>query len=174
MWFDDVTYVDIDKRTPRFFAEEEAVADLVRTKRAAHNALNSRTPSVSFHHLDCSTPLPIEMGSVNLLISMYAGFISEHCTKYLRKGGLLLCNNSHGDASLASLDPTLHLLAVVNCRDEKYSLITTDLDSYLQPKRGTPPTAEELHGLQRGIAYVRTPSLYVFQVERTEPVATQG
>ena len=42
--------------------------------------------------------------SFDLLISQYAGFVSQHCKKYLKIGGILLVNNSHGDASMAKLD----------------------------------------------------------------------
>ena len=39
-------------------------------------------------------------GRVDVLLSQYAGFISEPCKGYLRAGGVLVANNSHGDARL--------------------------------------------------------------------------
>lgn len=52
----------------------------------------------------------------DLLISLYAGFVSEHCTCHLRNGGLLLVNSSHGDAAMASIDDRYRLVGVVSSR----------------------------------------------------------
>ena len=38
---------------------------------------------------------------VDLLVSLYSGPLSGHCTPYLRVGGMLLANASHGDVALA-------------------------------------------------------------------------
>ena len=38
----------------------------------------------------------------------------EHARRYVRQGGWLLANTSHGDASLAALDLSLRLTAVVH------------------------------------------------------------
>ncbi|MFX0037200.1 MAG: hypothetical protein ACFE9I_16330 [Candidatus Hermodarchaeota archaeon] len=35
---------------------------------------------------------------------MYAGFVSQSCKEYLKVGGILLTNNSHGNASMAYID----------------------------------------------------------------------
>ena len=53
-------------------------------------------------------------GSVELVISQYAGFVSENCKRYLPRGGYLIANNSHGDAGLASCDREFKFVAVVN------------------------------------------------------------
>lgn len=108
VWFDDVTYLDIDDRAPRFFDETDAVDDLVRTKRRALD-LPDRSAAIAFHHLDYREPVPEPDESFDLLVSLYAGFISEHCTQHLRVGGTLLVNPSHGDAAMASIDPRYEL-----------------------------------------------------------------
>lgn len=92
VWFDDVTYVDTDRRAAGFFARSGEVARLVAAKRTAPG------PAVRFHGMDYRTRMPVEDCSVDLLISLYAGFVSEHCARYLRPGGVLLVNNSHGDS----------------------------------------------------------------------------
>ncbi len=38
---------------------------------------------------------------VDLIISQYAGFVGQETKRYLKEGGILLCNDSHGDATLA-------------------------------------------------------------------------
>ncbi len=163
VWFDDVTYVDLDKRAARFFATTGQVADLVAAKRAAVGRRQGDPTGIAFHHADYADELPIEDGSIDLLVSLYAGFISEHCTRYVRPGGLLVANNSHGDASMASLDPANELVAVVRSVDGGYRATTADPDRDLRPKRGHHPTVDELHQLGRGIAYTRPAFAYVFR-----------
>ena len=163
IWFDRVTYVDVDERAARFFAQTSQVDDLVAAKREAAGNRSGSDPTIDFHPLDYRTDLPVEDGSVDLLVSLYAGFISEHCTRYLAPGGLLVTNNSHGDASMATLDPDYRLVAVVQTGDGRYQASTDDLDTYLRPKQGRSPTVDELHEIGRGIAYTRSAFVYVFR-----------
>ncbi len=163
VWFDDVTYVDMDKRAAKWFTHRADVDDLIRAKREQATSASGAAPTWAFHHGDYREPLPIEHGSIDLLVSLYAGFISEHCTRYLRPGGLLLANNSHGDVSMATLDPGYRLQAVVTTAQGDYRVTTADLETYLQPKRGAAPTREELHATHRGIAYTKSPFAYVLQ-----------
>ena len=63
------------------------------------------------------------------------GFIAEPCSRYLRPGGWLLVNPSHGDAAIAAIDPRYQLVGVVQSRAGDYSVSKRNLDSYLIPKR---------------------------------------
>ena len=168
MWFDDVTYVDIDKRANRWFGEHQQVAELIASKRTAAGidgagVDGAGNPAFRFHHLDYREELPLEDGSFDLLISLYAGFISEHCSRYLKPGGLLLANNSHGDADMAALDPGNELIAVILSADGRYRLSTNNLDRYLIPKRGNPPTVAELHASNRGVGHTTSAFAYLFR-----------
>lgn len=163
VWFDDVTYVDVDKRAARFFAQTDAVNALIEAKRSAAGNATAAAPKATFHQLDYRNDLPIDVGTLDVLVSMYAGFITEHCTRYLRPGGLIVTNNSHGDASMASLDPNNQLIAVITSSHGQYRYRENDLDSYLAPKRGTPPTIDELHRVNRGVAYTKPAFGYVFR-----------
>ena len=98
-----------------------------------------------------------------LLVSLYAGFVSEYCTRFLQPGGWLLANSSHGDAAMASIDPRYRLGAVVDAGSGTYTVSDRDLDSYLIPKRPTEITPQFLHQTGRGIAYTRSPSAYLFE-----------
>ncbi|MDH3499719.1 MAG: hypothetical protein OEM97_06325, partial [Acidimicrobiia bacterium] len=80
-----------------------------------------------------------------MLISLYAGFVSEHCSRYLRPGAHLLVNSSHGDAAMASIDSEFALAAVVHARAGRYSVSDRQLDQYLQPTRPAAVTVEQLH-----------------------------
>ncbi len=156
--FPSVTYVDVDRRAERFFADTDGTDEIITASVA-----DDRPRSVTFLHRDYRDGLDLQEQSFDLLISLYAGFISEHCTRYLRVGGRLLVNSSHGDAAMASIDPRYELVAVITSRDDRYRVDATDLDTYLIPKNSQAITAELLHELGRGIAYTRSPFAYLFR-----------
>jgi len=115
-----VTYVDTDARAARFFADPDLVeAELVGRTRPGGGE------RVRFLAADYTEPLDVAEGSVDLLISLFAGPLSDHARRYPRPGGWLLANSSHGDASLAALDPTLRQVAVAHDRGGHYR-VTTD------------------------------------------------
>lgn len=161
VFFDEVRYVDSDKRAPRFF-EQPALAALIADKRAQlQRPMGGR---VSFEHRDYRTALSIADGSVQLLISLFAGFVSAHCTRYLAPGGHLLVNDSHGDASMASLDPVMALVGVLLEGEDGYHVSTEELGTYLLPSRGSGPSRASLHQDGRGPNYTRKPFAYLFQL----------
>ncbi len=151
------TYVDMDQRAKRFFADREGVSELLTELGA------SGVPEFEFIHGDYAGPLPIPERSVDLLVSLYAGFVSEHCARYLAVGGHLLVNSSHGDAAMASIDERFRLLAAVEQRDRRTRIQSDGLDEYLVPKRPTEVTRELLHRTGRGVAYTRSPFAYLFE-----------
>lgn len=152
-----VTYVDTDRRAARYFADEELVAAELDGR-----ILPGSGTEVTFLQADYTAPLPFPDGQFDLLISLYAGPVWENCRQYLAPTGLLLANTSHGDASLAALDPTLQLAAAVVHRAGSYRLDTTNLDSYLIPKRPAAANPATIRGQGRGIAYTRSAFAYVF------------
>ena len=156
--FPSVVYVDTDPRAGRFFADPDLVAAELagRTRPGAGS-------EVRFIGADYTHQLDLAEGSVDLLISLFAGPVWQHCGRYLRAGGWLLANTSHGDASLAALDPTVRLSAVVHHRDGRYRLTTDRLDRYLIPKRPERAHAEAIRANGRGIAYTHTAFAYLFQ-----------
>ncbi len=117
-----------------------------------------------FLHADYTADLPLRDADFDLIISLYAGFVWEHCRRHLAPGGLLLANTSHGDASLAALDPDLTLVAAVHHRGDSYRVDTADLDAFLVPKVAASATADLIHRRGRGVAYTRTAFAYVFRL----------
>lgn len=154
-----VTYVDVDRRAARFFDDAEGVAEILR----GHD-VDPADRYWTFLGSDYTEPLAVPDASCDLLISLYAGPVSEHCTRYLRLGGLLLVNSSHGDAALASLDPRYALEAVVLSRPGGYVASTADLAGHLVPKRAVEVTRELIHETGRGVAYTRPAAAYVFRL----------
>lgn len=156
--FPDVTYVDSDARAKRFFADGSGVERIV-----AANKRYGGPSRFTFIHADYGSDLGFPGEGFDLLVSLYAGFVSRACKQHLRTGGLLLANNSHGDAGMASIDPDFELAAVVEKRDGAYRPSTQSLDRYLIPKRNERVTAALLQRMGRGVAYTRSPATYVFR-----------
>lgn len=154
--FESVTYLDLDKRTPGFFADRKGVAEII----AAHDG--PVDPHVSFIHGDYTRPIDLPPQHFDLLVSLYAGFVSEHCTEHLKLGGSLLVSPSHGDAAMAHLDPRYELAAVVIARAGDYRVSTDKLNGYLVPKKPQDISVESLHATGRGIGYTISPFAYVF------------
>ena len=150
-------FVDSDRRAVRFFADP-AVRDYVNRRK-----VYAEEPRIRFHRADYVQELPEAEESYDLLISQYAGFVSQHCKQYLKVGGILLANNSHGDASMAWLDQDFALVAAINRRGERFSLVETNLASYFVPKRDHPITREYLERTKRGVAYTRSAYAYAFR-----------
>ncbi len=153
-----VTYVDTDVRARRFFAASDEVA-----QGLAGRARAGTGEEVRFLAADYTQPLDVAPESMDLLISLYAGPVSEHCRPYLRRGAWLLANASHGDASLAALDPSWRLVAVVQHRGDRYRLVTDRLEDYLVPTRPDDADPERIRATGRGIAYTRPAFAYLFQ-----------
>lgn len=155
----EMIYVDSDKRAETFFCTPEA-----KHYVSAHKVYVEPT-QITFIRSDYSLPLNIPEGWSDLLISQYAGFVSQSCKQYLRSGGYLLVNNSHGDASMANIDPEFSLVGVFLKTQGKYRLKQTDLDSYMVPKRAIEVTREYLEDTQRGVGYTKPAASYVFRYE---------
>lgn len=156
--FPAVTYVDVDDRADRFFADVDGVAEII-----ASTIGSSADRDVRFLHRDYRDELALAEGTFDLLISLYAGFVSEHCTRYLKVGGMLLVNPSHGDAAMASIDGRYQLWAAVTSAAGRYRIDRSRLDQYLIPKRDTDVTAELLHERGRGIDYTKPAFAYLFE-----------
>lgn len=156
--FPSVVYVDNDRKAKWFFSHAEEVNELV-----ARHKKYDREPAVEFLGKSYNGPLGLPENSFDLLISQYAGFISEACRPYLKLGGLLLANNSHGDAALASLDPHFELVAVVLGPAKAPRISFKALEQYFQPKKPVRLSREEVKKMGRGIGYTHPAQAYLFR-----------
>ena len=160
--FAQMTYVDSDRNAARFFASDAP------SKLISENVAEDAAHRFSFFAQDYRDPVPVADESVDLLVSQYGGFVSEVCTRYLAPGGYLVANNSHGDAGVAACSDHYRLVGVVDRRDDRWALRTTDLASYFEPKSTKVPRdptelRDHILKLGRGIGYTKTATDYVFQ-----------
>ena len=154
-----VVYIDSDKHAIRFF-QGETLGELVERKEY------SEAPRIVFHGIDYKNLMDDYRSRFDLLISQYAGFISGVCKPYLKQGGYLLVNNSHGDAGMASIDRDYQLIATLHRLKGHYRLSTTSLKDYFIPKKDIKVTRELLLERKKGVGYTRTATLYLFQKVR--------
>lgn len=155
--YPSVTYVDTDKRTPKFFADIDGIREIISSE------IGPLSAEVAFIHGDYTEDLNLADQSFDLLVSLYAGLVSEHCTHYLRIGGVLLVAPSHGDAAMASIDDRYELDGVVTSRSGVYRVKDENLDSYLIPKSPIQLTPDLVRQKQRGIPYTKTTFAYLFR-----------
>lgn len=155
--FSDTAYVEMDKRARKYFEHSE-LKEFVSSRKDY-----SGEAKIRYYAQDYQNEIEGEDERYDLLISQYAGFISKHCKRYLKIGGILLVNNSHGDASMASIDDSYEFIAVVLKSGSKHRLSEENLSEYFVPKKEVDLTEEYLEKIQKGIGYKKTASSYIFQ-----------
>lgn len=156
--FADVTYVDSFRGTNKFFESEEVTEFVKENKEYEEN------PKFTYHHQNYHKDLPEKLKSFDVVISQYGGFVGQATKKYLKKGGIFVCNNSHGDASLASIDEEFELITVYNRKsDEKFTISEKNLQEYLIPKKKIESIKKFVEEKMGGIGYTKSPSGYIFR-----------
>lgn len=153
-----VVYVDLDRKAKRFFSKKAAVAEFIEA-----NKIYEGEASFDFYAADYGSDFLEDGETFDLVISQYAGFISHACKKHLKKGGILLANNSHGDAGVAYHDPDYQFIAVAKKFQEKWRLSEKDLEQYFIPKKPIEVSKAYLMTLSRGLGYKKTAEAYVFR-----------
>ena len=81
-------------------------------------------------------------GSFDLLVSLNAGFISQHCRHFLKPGGFLLANNGHYDAARAYVDPCYRLVGAFDGGSLLLESSYPNLSSHFRTAKGEALTLE--------------------------------
>jgi hypothetical protein len=153
----DVTYVDSFKGTIKFFNKMDSVQALLdKNKEYSQNA------HFTFYGQDYHQP--IKTKKVDLILSLFAGFVGQATKQYLKPQGILLANDSHGDASLAYLDADFVFIGVI----ENNRFTSQSLEQYFSFKRKRPIDTEKILRTMKGPTYSIQPDLYVFQYHPKE------
>lgn len=159
--FPNVTYADSFKNTFKFFESADTLEYLRKNKEYPQE------PIFRFYQQNYNKPFKKLNEEFDLVISQYAGFVGQSVKFYLKKGGCLVCNNSHGDATMAALDPDYEFIAVYSRKtDEEFSISDKNLTDYLKPKSGIEPTKKQINKTMKGVAYTKSPSGYIFRKVR--------
>ncbi len=109
LYIPNVTYIDNYNGTNKFFRE-----NMLLTKKYLRENKNYKEPlNLKFVFNDYEENIP-DIKKADAVISLFSGLAGQKTKHYLKKDGILFCNDSHGDATLASLDEDYELIAVMN------------------------------------------------------------
>jgi hypothetical protein len=151
----NMTYIDNFKGAIQFFQSNDEIINYIETHKAYSSA-----STLQFYGNDYYDELPIE--PVELIISQYAGFVGQATKRYLKQGGILLANDSHGDATLAYLDPDFQFIGVVS---NSSKIAYTDLDQYFTFKRERPIDRTKVIKTMKGPKYQTVALNYIFRYQ---------
>ncbi len=151
----DVTYIDNFKGAIRFFKKMSEIENYVNKNKNYQEKCK-----IEFWGTDYNDEL--NLGKKDMIISQYAGFAGQATKRYLKKGGILLCNDSHGDATLAYLDGDFELVGVINQRN---TLSTKQLDKYFVLKKDSQIDEEEVRSTMKGPKYKVQAANYIFKLK---------
>jgi hypothetical protein len=155
--FPDVVYIDSDENAKIFFNDPQ-LKDFIKQRKEYPQAAQ-----LIYYCRDYRKPVKELINQFDLMISQAAGFIAEPCKPYLKSGGMLLVNNSHGDAGKASIDQDYQSIGVFHKSRSKYTFSNKSLEQYFIPKKRITVTREYLHKIKKGVGYTKTASLYLFR-----------
>lgn len=156
-YISQMTYIDLDKRCERFFSSQKVLNFIDERKQYSGQC------EIEFFKADFTKKLELKKNYYNLLLSFYAGFISQNCKQFLKKGGILVVNNSHGDAPLAYLDADFRLISVVKRNGTRFSISDKNLSDYFQLKNGKLPDKEKIISTMKGPGYKKSAYAYIFK-----------
>ncbi len=159
LFISEMTYIDSDRRLSAFF-EDSKVREFI-----AENKVYPQDPVIDWYQSDYSEKLPVQKGIFDVMFSFYAGFISQICKGYLKEGGIIVCNNSHGDSSLASVDKDYQLVAVIRRNIDNFTISKENLDTYLIKKDGTPIDREKVIKRMVGENFTKKAFAYIFRYQ---------
>ncbi|MGD6851180.1 MAG: hypothetical protein ACQCN6_03880 [Candidatus Bathyarchaeia archaeon] len=123
--FPFVVYVDSLSNIKRMFDDPQLI-EYIRK----HSKISE--PCIKAHETDYRQKINEEEDSFDLILSLNSGFVSQYCSKYLKKNGLLLANNGHYDAIKAYTDKENY--KVTGIFPNSSTLKVKDLDAYFLTK----------------------------------------
>lgn len=154
----EVIYVDTDKKAIKFFENEKEIINFVN-----NNKVYTESSIVKFQAKDYWSEISIPYGYADLLISQYAGFVSQACKKYLKKGGILLVNDSHGDATMARVDEDYNFIGVLKYANGEFFVENKELEKYFIIRGGRGIDIDVVKNSMKGPKYKTVSGYYIFK-----------
>lgn len=148
-----VYYVDFFKGSRKFFQFEDIILEYIE-----NNKDYKEKSSFEFFFQDYWNKIDIK-DNVDMIISQYGGFCSRDTKYLLKSGGILLCNDSHGDATIANFDDDFLLIAVV--RDNKID--DKKLEDYFQLSTESVSALEYAENNMKEPKYKKRAQNYIFR-----------
>ena len=158
LFISEMYYIDSDKKANAFFKNHDEIKAYLEANKSYPDDLVFK-----FEASDFTKPLMAEKCHYDLMISLYSGFISYYCKAYLRRNGLLLANDSHGDATLAYHDPDYDFIGVVLENENEVEILQDKLDVYFKMKSGKAIDLEKVKDKMKGPNYKEKVEYYLFR-----------
>lgn len=102
----------------------------------------------------------LDIPQVDLIISQYAGFVGQATKEYLKIGGILLCNDSHGDATLARFDDDFEFIGVIT---KNLKIKKMNLDRYFILPKNKVVNLNLVKKTMKGPKYIEDVENYLFR-----------
>lgn len=148
-----VIYIDNFKGAIKFFKEIDKIEDYINAKKEY-----SEKCYLSFIAEDYREEINID--KVDLIISQFAGFVGQDTKEHLKIGGILLANDSHGDATLAYKDDDFELIAIAK---NNHKIVTKDLDKYFKLAKDKVIDTALVKRTMKGLKYTLRADNYIFR-----------
>ncbi len=148
-----VIYVDNFKGAIKFFKNTDTIKEYL-------NASKEYNSMCDFTFIGDDYSKDLKIGQCDLIISQYAGFVGSITKQYLKIGGILLCNDSHGDATLAYCDDEFKLIGIV---DASTKIESSNLDDYFKIKGDSSIDLDFVRTKMKGLKYIKTANNYIFE-----------
>lgn len=147
-----VTYIDNFKGAINFFKHIDIIKEYIEQKKEYEDECE-----IDFIGQDYTQSLRVE--KVDLIISQYAGFVGQETKQVLKVGGILLCNDSHGDATLARFDEDFELIGII---DNKNKIQSKNLEDYFILPKGKTIDLKIVKEKMKGLKYKIVAQNYLF------------
>ncbi len=149
----NVTYIDSFKGAISFFKHLDVIKDYVEQNKTYPEPCEIRFFGQDYHQA-------LTIDPVDLIISQYAGFVGQATKSLLKVGGILLCNDSHGDATLANFDEDYALVGVIDSRNK---IRSSNLDAYFVLPGNKPADLDVVKQKMKGLKYTHSAENYLFR-----------
>jgi hypothetical protein len=147
-----VTYIDNFKGAIKFFTNTNAISEYLKKNKEYNQVCEFDFIAKDYTKLD-------KIEKVDLIISQYAGFVGQATKKYLNLDGILLCNDSHGDATLAKFDDDFELIGIVKSN----KIIINNLDDYFKLPKDKQVDLDVVKLKMKGFKYAKNAENYIFK-----------
>lgn len=161
--FDYTVYIDNDKKANKFFNQNNQTEEIQKYINKNKNEENE----FKFYYQDFNKDIDEDLNSFDLMISLYAGFVTDNNLKYVKNNGYILVNNSHNDALNCYLNhkDKCKLIAVINGNGNKYKIIDSQsiLDECFIAKKPDKLKEFKKKKNMKTIAFKKSFKYYVFE-----------
>lgn len=157
-YFQHIVYVDISEKAKEFFQDNKNILSIVNS-----NKKYKQSAYIQYIHSDYTMELPLRENNYDLLLSIYAGGVTESCRKYIKTGGIILSNNHQNDALQALNDSYVRLEALIRRKGKKYHIENCTDEKMLKGPQGHSRTLKGMKNSNSGMEYVDNEYYFVFR-----------